>query len=273
MGDALPSITWLFRADESVRFCTGDYASGFLSRRELWAEIVGRGHELGWHMHLLSYDTRHKAFLFDPEPAWLGAAHGALAEHFVVRATRSGWDYGSSFLFRELDRSGIELDFSALPGNRVWRRLGPGIVNIDWLRCPDGPYRPSLADYQCSAMDGLRFIEVPVAQFHDSPLSTAKRLAWRVRHGCLAMRGLRNKTRLLTERWGRLPFSNQEVQAFFFHPDGLTPIGIRHFQENVERLRSQHDVEFLTAGGIRTWLDGLGRPRTEDILPAATESL
>jgi hypothetical protein len=255
MGGDLPPITWLIRSDESVRFCTGDYASGFLSRKALWSELVARGHELGWHMHLFSYDASYGAFLFDGCPPWLGAAHAALAANYDVRATRTGWDYGSDFLFGELAKLGIEIDFSALPGNRVWQRFGPSTVHVDWLRCPEHPYRPSATDYQRPGDDGLPMVQVPIAQFRNSLPGLIKRYAWRLRNGCFTLRGLDRKTRLVTDHWFGLPTTHRDVWAFFFHPENLTPEGIREFSRNVARLREESAAEFVTASSLARWLE------------------
>ena len=255
MGENLPPITWLIRSDESVRFCTGDYASGFLTREKLWSDLVARGHELGWHMHLFTYDRSYGAFLFDEHPQWLGAAHAALAAHYDVRATRTGWDYGSDFLFGELAKLGIEIDFSAIPGNRVWQRFGPSTVNVDWLRCPERPYRPSATDYQRPGDDSLPLVQVPIAQFRNSMPGQIKRYAWRLRNGCFTLRGLDRRTRLMTDRWDGLPDTDRDVWAFFFHPENLTPRGIQDFSRNVERLRAQSASEFVTASSLTRWLE------------------
>ena len=252
LGSDLPPLTWLIRADETIRFSTGDFASGYRSREAMWNDLANRGHELGWHMHLLSRDAELGAFTFHPRPDWLGEAHAALAELIPLRATRTGWDYGSNFLFQELDRLGIEVDFSALPGNRVWCRYGRRF-EIDWLRCRNAPYRPARADYQRPGSDPLRLIEVPVAQFRNSAIGTFKRIVWRLLHGCLSPRGLQNKTRLLTDPWGELPAATSDVWAFHFHPEDLTEAGIRNLAANLERLRRIPGVEFVTASAARRW--------------------
>src|SRR5260370_5946825 len=59
---SLPPITWLIRSDASVRFATGDFGSGYTMRRCLWETLVADGHELGWHMHLMSFDERLGSF-------------------------------------------------------------------------------------------------------------------------------------------------------------------------------------------------------------------
>ena len=55
LGRDLPPITWLIRADETIRYSTGDYASGYASRQRMWSDFRNRGHEFGWHMHLLDF--------------------------------------------------------------------------------------------------------------------------------------------------------------------------------------------------------------------------
>ena len=61
LGNDAPPITWLIRSDESVRFSTGDFASGYVTRHGMWQSLVARGHELGWHFHLMSYDDDRQA--------------------------------------------------------------------------------------------------------------------------------------------------------------------------------------------------------------------
>ena len=250
MGEFLPVITWLIRSDESVRFCTESYASGFISRRKLWRRLTDRGHELGWHMHHLSFNRHHGSFGFDPNPSWLSAAHAALEEHFHVRATRVGWDYGSTVLFNSLDKLGIQIDFSAVPGNISWHRAGPDRVVVDWRRCPPVPYHPDRDDYQKEGPNALRLLEVPITKFSNSVPGMAKRCVWRIGNRCFSMTGLHNKTLKMTDPWPPPPVSRSGVVAFFFHPEELTEIGVSHFVRNVEQLRRLQGVNFVTASQI-----------------------
>jgi hypothetical protein len=243
--DKLPPITWLIRSDASIRFCTGDFASGYHSKQTLWRSLQMRGHELGWHVHLWSLDERRGCFMFDPAPPWLAEANAALASCFSVRATRTGWDYGSSALFRTLDQLGVVVDFSALPGYVVWHRVGREDVKVDWLRCPATPYHPASDDYQRPGTLGL--LEVPVTQFTNSVPGAVMRLGWRIRHGCWALAGLRNKTRMLTEAWDDAPVAQGPVMAFHFHPEDLTGEGLANLMRNVATLRRLPGAEFVTA--------------------------
>ncbi|MFZ0314738.1 MAG: hypothetical protein WAL85_18675 [Candidatus Korobacteraceae bacterium] len=254
MGSEMPAVTWLIRADQSVEFSTGSFESGYSQHRSLWDKLCERGHELGWHMHTMSYAPPQRQFVFDHAPEWLAEAHERLASFFPVKATRTGWDYGSNALLSTLDRLGIAMDFSALPGNVLWFALGKVTLMTDWRECPVEPYHPSVNNYQRSGQDGLKLWEVPGAQFRHSPAGTILRGLLRLRHGCISMAGLKNRTRLLTDPWPELPQQGSDVWAFFFHPYDLTETGIRNFQSNIQRLQNLPAVEFKTATEVSTWL-------------------
>jgi hypothetical protein len=248
LGPALPPITWLIRSDESVRFATGAFDSGFLARASFWRSLIDRGHEVGWHMHLMSFDHARRCFAFDAAPAWLPPAYAALAAHVNIVATRTGWDYGSNHLFGELQRLGVQVDFSALPGNIVWHHAGPDTVLVNWLRCPGTPYCPAAQDYQRPGR--MQLLEIPIAQFHNPVSGVARRGFWRLSHGCLSLAGLRNRTLTITQPWPDLPKSPGPVWAFFFHPEEVEGEGLPSFARNLERLRGIPGVEFVTCSSL-----------------------
>lgn len=250
MGEDLPPITWLIRADESVRFATGSYVSGYVAKERRWQWLVNRGHELGWHMHLMSFDDSRGSFVFDASPSWLHEAHDSLEPHFAVRATRTGWDYGSTALFAALDGLGVSVDFSAVPGNLAWYQVRGTVVEVDWTRCAAAPYYPSRTDYQTSGGDALAMLEVPVAQFPNPGVGMVRRAAWRIAHKRPALSGLGNRTRVMTELWPDLPKTSGEIWAFHFHPEFLAGDGLQHFTQNVERLRREVGAEFVTASEL-----------------------
>jgi hypothetical protein len=245
---ALPPITWLIRADESIRFCTGAFDSGYVTRKLLWQSLVAQGHELGWHFHVMSWDAARGQFGFDPDPPWLSEAHSALGRHFDVRVTRTGWDYGSTRLVRRLGALGIAVDFSALPGQVAWQRVGDDQLIVDWSRCPKTPYHPSEDDYQKPGT--LRLLEVPITPFVNSPLGVLARLLWRAKNGRPSIGGLRHKTRTLTQPWRKLPAQGGSVWAFYFHPEDLTREGVRQALLNIERLRELPGVEFIRGSAL-----------------------
>jgi hypothetical protein len=246
-GD-LPPITWLIRSDESVRFSTGRFDSGYLAQEPLWRSLAAGGHELGWHFHLMSYDAARGHFGFDADPSWLTAACDALRGHFTVRSTRTGWDYGSTALFRRLDALGIEVDFSALPGHIGWQWAGDDRLRVDWSRSPDVPYHPAIDDYQRAGT--LRLLEVPIAHFRNTAVAMMKRAAWRLRNGSVSTAGMRHKTRMLTEPWNGLPAPGGQAWAFYFHPSDLHAKGIGHCLGNINKLKSLQGTEFVPASGM-----------------------
>ena len=244
----LPPVTWLIRSDESIRFSTDRFDSGYLVQEPLWQSLAAGGHELGWHFHLMSYDAARGSFGFDADAAWLTAACDALRAHFEVRATRTGWDYGSTALFRRLDALGIAVDFSALPGHIGWQRAGDDRLCVDWSRSLDVPYHPAADDYQRPGNLGL--LEVPIAHFRNSPIDMMMRAAWRLWNGSLSFAGMRHKTRMLTQPWDGLPEPGGPAWAFYFHPSDLHPEGIACCLENINRLKGLREAEFVTASGM-----------------------
>src|SRR5258708_22675353 len=72
LGADLPSVTWLIRADDSIRRLTGSFESGYTSRRDLWDRLQARGHELGSHFHHWTLIADRDGF--EPSPAWPPAA-------------------------------------------------------------------------------------------------------------------------------------------------------------------------------------------------------
>jgi hypothetical protein len=219
-------------------------------KKDLWQHLLNSGHEIGWHMHLMSILPGAAGFDFDPDPDWLIAAYQALSDQVAVHATRVGWDYGSNMLFQRLDEIGILVDFSALPGNIAWFPAGSKTLVVDWLRAPTEPYRPSAHDYQRCDTPSLRMFEIPITQFRGSHLEKIKRIGWRLRHGCTALRGIGRKARLLTQRWYSLPPKGSSTWAFYFHPEDLTPVGVSNLARNIDLLRTVPDVEFETASAL-----------------------
>lgn len=244
----LPPITWLIRCDESVRFCTAKFASGFFANQALWETLLSDGHELGWHFHPMSFSDEHKCFTFDPDPPWLPAARDALSINFNVQLTRTGWDYASNLLFQRLEELGIVMDLSALPGNIIWQWVGPDKIEIDWLRAPTSAYHPSRQDYQRPGE--LRILELPVAQFRNSPLGIIKRMLWRMKNGCYSTEGLKKKTKTLTDHWGSLPLCYSSILVFFFHPYDLKGKGFFNFLSNLDLLYSLPNADFARASAV-----------------------
>lgn len=243
LGDDLPPITWLIRADDTIRYLTGSFESGYISRRTLWDRLQYKRHEMGWHFHHWTFRGNRNGF--DPDPQWLSEAYQALSRYFPVRSVRVGWDYANSATMRQLELLGVYLDFSALPGQIAWVTMEGERILVDWRRCAANPYHPSAADYQTPGALPLRLWEVPICPFPADVAEVTKRVLWRAIHGEFSFGGLFSKTRVMTTSWLELP-PNLDVLAFYFHPEELTAAGIANFTSNIAKLREQFDPEFVT---------------------------
>jgi hypothetical protein len=235
----------MIRADASIKHATGSYVSCFTTCADLWEDLASRGHELGWHLHHLSYPGGRQKF--DPDPNWLPEAHAALSKYFPIHATRTGWDYANAATFRRLDALNVAVDLSALPGQVIWRRLGADRFVVDWQRCAPAPYRPAADDYQRPGSGSLSLIELPASFFRRATASTIKQAGWRVLHGMWPSAGVAARMHLFTDPWPDEPPVRTPVLVLFFHPEDLTADGIRHFAHNLGKLRRWFDPEFVTA--------------------------
>ena len=137
----MPPITWLIRSDESVRFATGDFASGYRLRQELWNSLASRGHQLGWHMH--DYRARPRLGLAARDVVRLDDRFGL---HPKLAPLETAWRAGElGLLWDRQSRRGSDrgLRRSQSRGadgpDRQWRRQGretpPGLD-------PDGGRQP-----------------------------------------------------------------------------------------------------------------------------------
>jgi hypothetical protein len=247
LGDALPKITWLLRADDTIRHVTGAFDSCFVRQRELWTGLRDRGHELGWHFHHWTFGKGEGGF--DPNPPWLDDAHAALSQHFAISATRTGWDYSNTETMRRLAALGVRIDFSSLPGHLVWWTVDGERILVDWHRAPSRAYRPSAEDYQQpsrATASPLDILEVPIASFDAGAVAVAKRVVWRMLHAKFTVAGVTAKTLMMTQPWTAPP-RPADVLAFHFHPEDLTAEGLDAFVHNVDLLKRECAAEFVTA--------------------------
>jgi len=289
-----PAFTWLLRADEQVRAHHGSAAWPFEEHREHFEILRATGDELGWHPHFWRHDAALGAWYQEIEDVpWqtqmLEDAHAALARAGLApTSVRMGWDYHNNATLATLDRLGVKVDFSALPGMRTLHGTPPRRSEnlFDWSAAPDRPYRPSRADYQRRARGGeaaLGILELPMFVAHDRGwgLAAGAQLARKTRSVAPLWDALRRPSYVINvtarpslfsplvaglQRVLRTPGRTDPVFAAYFHPDELLAnrtslYALPHVRDNLAALVAGIRAEgaraiFQTAGAFAAgWSD------------------
>jgi peptidoglycan/xylan/chitin deacetylase (PgdA/CDA1 family) len=176
--------TWFVRADNQLAEVYGDAAWLLAERAALWGDLRGAGHDLGWHPHIV----RRENGAFVPETddvrcaEALRGVHASLAAGgFTFTASRIGEAFHGNESMRTLAELGLAVDSTAIPG----RRRADAARRFDWSGTPNGPYRPSAADYRVPGEPALDIVEVPMtaapvqAPYDERPLPRYLNLAYR----------------------------------------------------------------------------------------------
>ncbi len=158
-----PVFTWLLRVDHQVKEIHGAYNHVLAANHDFLLEVEKSGDELGWHPHFWCYDENKKAWRQNHEDTdWqltmLAEAHAAFQEVLPGRpvSARMGWGYHNNRTMAALDKLGIKVELSGLPGLRILpaKNSGPLSNFFDWHNSPDHCYRPSAANYRRPASEG-----------------------------------------------------------------------------------------------------------------------
>ncbi len=121
-----PALTWCLRVDYQVRQIHGSYSYILDEYKNFLLDLERSGDELAWHPHFWNYDGR--ANIWYPEcfdVGWqitmLEEAHAAYQTALPNRArtVRMGWGYHNNQTFATLQRLGVKVDFSAIPGMKI----------------------------------------------------------------------------------------------------------------------------------------------------------
>jgi hypothetical protein len=198
--DHEPVFTWLLRVDEQVKQMHGAYHWVLATHRDFLQSLENAGDELGWHPHFWRWDTEAGRWYQeisdrDWQIAMLEKAHRAYLEILPGRAisVRMGWAYHTNRTFRTLDRLGVKVEFSALPGLRTLtaRPEMRGENLFDWFITPRQPYYPSREDYRRpprEAEAALNILEVPSF--------TSRSWLWGLAGGLQLMRKMKSPAQL-----------------------------------------------------------------------------
>ena len=152
-----PVFTWLLRADYQIKQIHGGYNYILSSYKEFLLDVEKSGDELGWHPHFWYYDEKRKVWYQNSKDVdWqveiLREAYDAYRDVLPKgpRTVRMGWGYHNNHTFDTLDKLGIEVDISGLPGLRIDPpgKREPLSNYFDWSITPHKLYHPSTVDYR-----------------------------------------------------------------------------------------------------------------------------
>lgn len=158
-----PALTWCLRVDEQIRKIHGSYSYILDEHKDFLLDLEQSGGELAWHPHFWNYDEHSRTWYQECcDIGWqvtmLEEAHAAYQKALPGRArtVRMGWDYHNNQTFAALQRLGVKVDFSAIPGMKIDpKSKSQRSVNFfDWYYSPNHPYTPELSDYRREAAAG-----------------------------------------------------------------------------------------------------------------------
>lgn len=177
--------TWFIRADNQLADLYGSAAWLLEEFEPLWTSLKKEGHALAWHPHVYrrnasgGYETETDGARCAEQLEWI---HGELRSRgHEFRAVRVGEAFHASTAMRTLDRLGLQIDSTAIPG----RIRNDGVRVFDWEPTPNEPYHPSAEDYRVPGNDALAILEVPMtsiaiaAPYDEAPLRRYINLAYR----------------------------------------------------------------------------------------------
>jgi hypothetical protein len=184
--------TWFIRADEQVRALYGTVDKVFDMYPEVLRSLGSHGDELAWHPHL--YKQRGGSWVQETDPGALVAqvegTYNVVKKRLTSKAVRIGEAYQSPALMAALDRLGLCIDSSALPG----RVRHDELQELDWGPTPQAPYHPSKKDHRVPGTDALRILEVPMSMVPTkvpNDKATVPRYVNLAFHGAVLEKGLK----------------------------------------------------------------------------------
>ncbi len=173
-----PRFTWCLRVDHQISRLCGAYDYVLAEHTSFLLDLERSGDELAWHPHFWRYDDAlekwyqelaDRTFQISMLEEAAAAYNRALPGH--AKTVRMGWSYHNNETFAALERLGVEVECSAIPGLRI----SPQNESVhhdgfyDWVGTPDTPYYPSRSDYRRPVRDGEqagRLLEVPCFMTH-----------------------------------------------------------------------------------------------------------
>jgi len=296
-----PVFTWLLRADHQIKQVHGSFNHILSTHRDFLLDVEKTGDELGWHPHFWCFDEKRRAWYqnhedIDWQVSVLEQAHAAYCEVLPGRpkTVRMGWGYHNDRTCAALDRLGIEVEISGLPGLRVRSEVtGSRLSNFyDWYSTPAEPFHPSTSDYRRPAKEGessYSLLEVP--NF------VSRSRFWGMVSGVVMTRKMKNIRQIgyslakpaymatvtvkptlfapmVSEMKRRLSRQDRVIYVTPLHPDELIDnihpaYSLQYMAQNIKSILNLADslgakARFVRAIDIKTIVQtGAAQPRTE----------
>jgi hypothetical protein len=273
--------TWLIRTDEGPVY--SELAKYW---RDTVATLEDRGDEIGVHPHPLYWNPLERCWIQARNPQRQATLVSSGIRRFKnifhrrPQCSRIGFNAMSNEVMMELERSGIKVDATALPGvMSLGQNRGRDNV-YDWSKAPSFPYHPSSKDYRQPGE--MKILEVPITTFNQSivfksesfisPIlsqsSVLARLAWRASQklpfagpGYLHISPWWNfdvKISLLEKQIRKSSLSHILITGYFHPCDIINPISgefdltiISRIRNLVSNLQSFAKVVSVNLGDIR----------------------
>lgn len=155
-------FTFFVRVDNQIADFYGDFLGIYNKYQYLWEKLIADGNEFGWHPHL--YAKNEGGYIPERTPevcrdilarAW----ESVLTLPFKVSSCRIGEAWHSNLTMQTLDKFGLKIDSTAVPG----RKRDDAARQFDWEITTNTPYFPSIKDYRVpDIQDSLDIFEVPM---------------------------------------------------------------------------------------------------------------
>lgn len=191
-----PVFTWNLRVDHQIKQMHGAYNHILTTHTEFLLELEKKGDELAWHPHFWCYDDKKKVWYqnyqdTDWQVEMLKEACAAYQEVLPGRArtVRMGWSYHNNRTFAILDKLGVDVDISGIPGLRILpQKKQVRLSNFyDWSITPNKPFYPSTADYRREAKEGEKSFSLL-----EAPNFMAKSFFWGMLSGLVLARKMKD---------------------------------------------------------------------------------
>jgi len=254
-----PVLTWNLRVDHQIKQVYGTYSHILTAHKDFLLELEKNGDELAWHPHFWCYDEKKKVWYqnyqdVDWQVEMLEKAFAAYQEALPGRArtVRMGWSYHNNRTFATLDRLGVEVDISGVPGLKILpQKQGGCMTNFyDWAITPIKPFYPSTVDYRREAEkdeSSYSLLEVPNL--------TVKSFFWGMLCGVVLARKMKDMRQIgyaLSRPIYVLPITGKprlfqpmlaQMTKILKHDDKVIYNSISHPDELIENIHPVYSLE------------------------------